>query len=97
MEKGFIEKSESERLAELDKIMKANDKNAAFRWLREETILRAENIVNDFLPGLSTYYEVPKDLVNSLAKFITEIACQLKEAPLYEGQSHKIPFPIIQN
>lgn len=97
MNNGFIEKSQSERQVELEKIMKANDKNAAFRWLREETVLKAENIVNEFLPGLSTYYEVPKDMINSLARFITEMACQLKEASLYEGQTPKIPFPIVQN
>jgi len=97
MQKGFIEKSESERRAELEKIMNSNDKNAAFRWLREETIIRAENIVNEFLPEFSTYYEVPKDLINTLARFITEMACQLKEAPFYEGQIPKIPFPFVQN
>jgi len=97
MNNGFIEKSESERRAEFEKIMKANDKNAAFRWLREETLIKARETIKDFLPCLNTEFGVPLDSIEALKIVITALIEELEKAPFNESQVPIIPFPIIKN
>ena len=103
MQNGLIKKSDAQRHVELEEILKAGDRAAAFRWLREEFLIVAENIADEGLPDMivrhhnTTTPAQDVKYLEEIADFIRRMAQQLSEAHYPGNQVPQIPFPFVQN
>jgi len=94
----YLEKSESERNAEINQIIESKNRAAGERWIRESAIEIAEDyVIRELIPELLFRCPGQTKIILEVVKHIKIMADELKRTPFFEGQVPSIHFPYNPN
>jgi len=94
----YLDKTESERIAEINHIIESKNKAAGERWIRESAIEIAEDyVLKELIPELLFRCPRQRNIILMVAKHTKILSEELKKAPFPDSKVPRIPFPYNPN